>query len=89
LGPTVPQIPALYGIDTRALTQRIRDKGAMLGKIVFPSDDEAKVPQIDPNQINLVAQARRAPGLPPPGRPRPPRPPVPRAPAARRGLPLH
>ena len=26
MGPTVPQIPALYGIDTRALTQRIRDK---------------------------------------------------------------
>ena len=56
MGPTVPQIPALYGIDTRALTQRIRDKGAMLGKIVFEGTDEADVEQVDPNHTNLVAQ---------------------------------
>lgn len=47
------QIPALYGIDTRALTKIIREKGAMLGKIVF---DEADVDFIDPNLINLVDQ---------------------------------
>lgn len=28
----------------------------MLGKIVFEGDDEASVPQIDPNQLNLVSQ---------------------------------
>lgn len=27
-------IPALYGVDTRALTKRIRDEGSMLGKMV-------------------------------------------------------
>src|SRR2546421_3585741 len=29
------KIPALYGIDTRALTKKIRTKGALLGKILF------------------------------------------------------
>jgi len=53
---TANKIPALYGIDTRALTQRIRDHGAMLGKIIFPGDDEKKIKQIDPNKLNLVAQ---------------------------------
>lgn len=53
---TANKIPALYGIDTRALTQRIRDHGAMLGKIIFPGDDEKKIVQVDPNKINLVAQ---------------------------------
>jgi carbamoylphosphate synthase small subunit len=28
-------IPALCGIDTRALTKKIREHGAMLGKIEF------------------------------------------------------
>ena len=56
---TANKIPALYGIDTRALTQRIRDHGAMLGKIIFPGDDEKKIVQVDPNNINLVAQVPR------------------------------
>jgi carbamoyl-phosphate synthase small subunit len=47
------RIPALYGIDTRALTKIIREKGAMLGKIVFEGVD---VDFMDPNQINLVDQ---------------------------------
>jgi len=29
-------IPAIYGIDTRALTKKIRTTGAILGKILFP-----------------------------------------------------
>jgi carbamoyl-phosphate synthase small subunit len=45
------QIPGLYGIDTRALTKIIREKGAMLGKIVFDNSD---LDFIDPNQMNLV-----------------------------------
>ncbi|HNX43086.1 MAG TPA: glutamine-hydrolyzing carbamoyl-phosphate synthase small subunit [Bacteroidales bacterium] len=45
------KIPGLYGIDTRALTKIIREKGAMLGKIVFGDDD---IDFIDPNQQNLV-----------------------------------
>ena len=47
------QVPGIYGIDTRALTKRLREKGAMLGKIVF--GDEA-IPFYDPNKDNLVAQ---------------------------------
>ena len=29
-------IPALFGVDTRALTKKIRTKGSLLGKMVFP-----------------------------------------------------
>jgi carbamoyl-phosphate synthase / aspartate carbamoyltransferase len=32
-------IPALYGIDTRALTKKIREKGSMLGKILARRSD--------------------------------------------------
>ena len=46
------EIPALFGIDTRALTKRLREKGTMLGKIVFDED----VPFYDPGQDNLVKQ---------------------------------
>ena len=28
-------VPAMYGVDTRALTKRIRERGSMLGKMVF------------------------------------------------------
>ena len=44
-------IPGIYGIDTRALTKRIREKGAMLGKIE-PSGVETSF--VDPNSTNLV-----------------------------------
>jgi len=43
-------IPALFGVDTRALTRHIREKGAMLAKIVFDHD----IPFNDPNKENLV-----------------------------------
>ena len=45
------KVPALCDIDTRALTQLLRDKGAMLGKIVFEGED---VEIEDPNKRNLV-----------------------------------
>ena len=45
-------IPALCGIDTRALTKRLREKGTMLGKILI-SDD---IDFYDPNKDNLVKQ---------------------------------
>jgi len=47
------KIPGLYGIDTRELTKIIREKGAMLGKIVFGNDDPGFH---DPNTDNLVAK---------------------------------
>lgn len=47
-------IPAIYGIDTRMLTKVLREKGAMLGKIVF--DNENEVEYYDPSTENLVAK---------------------------------
>jgi len=46
------KIPALFGIDTRALTKRLREKGTMLGKIVFDKD----VDFYDPSKTNLVKE---------------------------------
>ena len=45
-------IPALHGVDTRALTKRLRERGTMLGKICFGQDVEF----YDPNKYNLVNQ---------------------------------
>ncbi|MBI4084292.1 MAG: glutamine-hydrolyzing carbamoyl-phosphate synthase small subunit [Candidatus Levybacteria bacterium] len=45
-------IPALEIKDTRFLTQKLRDEGAKLGKIVFNKD----IPFYDPNKENLVAK---------------------------------
>jgi carbamoyl-phosphate synthase small subunit len=46
-------IPGIYRVDTRALTKRIREKGAMLGKI----EPEGSVTDFyDPNKVNLVAE---------------------------------
>jgi carbamoyl-phosphate synthase small subunit len=46
-------IPALHGIDTRALTQKLRETGTMLGKIV--KDPSSDLELHDPNKDNLVA----------------------------------
>lgn len=54
-------IPAMYGVDTRALTKRIREEGSMLGKMVtevkdrshgmvnghFRQDKDAKTPRFE------------------------------------------
>ncbi len=45
-------IPGVYGIDTRMLTKRLREKGTMLGKILAPNED---IPFHDPSKDNLVA----------------------------------
>lgn len=47
------KVPGISGIDTRELTQILRESGTMLGKIVFEEQD---VDWYDPNQENLVAQ---------------------------------
>ncbi len=47
------QVPALAGIDTRALTKILREKGSMSGKIEFASQP---ISFADPNTQNLVAQ---------------------------------
>lgn len=62
-------VPALTGIDTRALTKRLREKGTMLGVIRFGRD---RIALCDPNQENLVARVSiDKPQLyAPPGRPK-------------------
>jgi len=45
-------IPCISGIDTRALTKRLRTRGCMLGKLVVTDD----VALEDPNKRNLVAE---------------------------------
>ena len=47
------KVPAISGIDTRALTQVLRETGTMLGKIII-NDEE--VEYYDPNKINLVSE---------------------------------
>ena len=47
-------VPCLSGVDTRALTKRLRTKGCMLGKVVVGDEDIALE---DPNLRNLVAGA--------------------------------
>lgn len=47
-------IPAIYGVDTRALTQTLRDCGSMLGMIV-PEGFEKDFPVPDPNLDNQIA----------------------------------
>ncbi len=34
------KVPAIYGIDTRELTKIVREKGTMLGKLVFPDGED-------------------------------------------------
>ena len=48
------EIPGIFGIDTRALTKILREKGSMLGKIEF---EEENIDFYDPNKENLVAIA--------------------------------
>ncbi len=44
-------IPAIFGVDTRSLTQKLREKGVMLGKIII-NENDVKIE--DPNKRNLV-----------------------------------
>lgn len=45
-------VPGIFDVDTRKLTKILREKGSMLGKIVYDKD----VDFYDPNQENLVSQ---------------------------------
>ncbi len=46
-------VPAITGVDTRALTKRLREQGVMLGQIV---ESGAGGKFVDPNKENLVAK---------------------------------
>lgn len=50
------KIPGIYGIDTRALTRKLRDKGTMLGKIITEDEPEVFGEIDDPNKRNLAAE---------------------------------
>lgn len=47
------KIPAIVGVDTRKLTQRLRERGVMLGKILIGDSD---IDFWDPLETNLVAK---------------------------------
>jgi len=47
------KIPGIFDVDTRRITKILREKGSMLGKIVF---DGIEPGSYDPNQDNLVAR---------------------------------
>lgn len=47
------KVPGIYGIDTRALTKLIREKGCLLGKVIIGDSD---CQFFDPNKSNLVAE---------------------------------
>lgn len=50
-------VPGITGIDTRALTKKLREKGAMLGRII-PKEESGKLKADihDPNRDNLVGE---------------------------------
>jgi carbamoyl-phosphate synthase small subunit len=50
-------IPAISGVDTRRLTQKLREQGSMLGKIVV--EESADIDFVNPNLQNLVASVSR------------------------------
>lgn len=50
-------IPGIFGINTGALTKKIREKGTILRRIVFYlSTDISKYKFLDPNERHLVAE---------------------------------
>ncbi len=51
---TKQKIPGIYGIDTRMLTRKLREKGTMLGKIVIDEKDDPGFEDI--NKLDLVGQ---------------------------------
>ena len=50
-------VPAMYGVDTRALTKRIREEGSMLGKMLIEAKDQSKGMVNGHNGQNEAAKA--------------------------------
>ncbi|MFH1444427.1 MAG: glutamine-hydrolyzing carbamoyl-phosphate synthase small subunit [Candidatus Peregrinibacteria bacterium] len=48
------KIPAITGVDTRALTKKLREHGVMLGRIAQEGGENTAIE--DPNERNLVAE---------------------------------
>ncbi|MEK7479735.1 MAG: glutamine-hydrolyzing carbamoyl-phosphate synthase small subunit [Patescibacteria group bacterium] len=49
-------IPAITGVDTRALTKKLREHGVMLGRIEHVRPRRSNIAFKDPNEENLVAR---------------------------------
>jgi carbamoyl-phosphate synthase small subunit len=47
------KVPGIFDVDTRMITKLLREKGSMLGKVVFAENEPVSY---DPNLENLVAQ---------------------------------
>ncbi|MDR0836324.1 MAG: glutamine-hydrolyzing carbamoyl-phosphate synthase small subunit [Tannerella sp.] len=47
-------IPGIYGIDTRALTKRLREKGVMVGRLEFGENNDSNIQSFDYENINFV-----------------------------------
>ncbi|MFC2152232.1 glutamine-hydrolyzing carbamoyl-phosphate synthase small subunit [Bacteroidota bacterium] len=47
------KVPAMFGVDTRAITKLIREKGALKGKLIYENED---IDFYDPDKDNLVSQ---------------------------------
>lgn len=61
-GGVVPHSP-LAGVDTRALTKKIREKGTLLGKLVPDGTPEGSLSFEDPNKKHLVQEVSLKVGL--------------------------
>ena len=48
-------VPAMYGVDTRALTKKIREKGSLLGRMLLESKDSVK------NTVNGHTESHTSP----------------------------
>jgi len=49
------KIPAITGIDTRALTKKLRDKGVMMGKIIIGDEDLKIAKRVNPEVVKEVS----------------------------------
>lgn len=50
------KIPGIFGVDTRAITRKLRENGTMLGRIVKGDDKDDFGILEDPNERNLAAE---------------------------------
>jgi carbamoyl-phosphate synthase small subunit len=50
-------IPAMYGVDTRALTKRIREEGSMLGRMLLQKQDLPNGVQGTSGVLSLLSQS--------------------------------
>ena len=48
------EIPGIYGIDTRALTKKLREHGVMMGRIIFDDIDDSQLTMDNYGDVNYV-----------------------------------